>query len=48
VLANAGQRIAVLKRVDKLRLLQAHQMLAESGAALGAGGSGERWRDGRV
>jgi hypothetical protein len=46
--ANAGQSIAVFKRLDKLRELQAHQMLAESGAALGAGGSGERWRDGRV
>jgi hypothetical protein len=48
IAANAGQSIAVLKRVDKLRLLESHQMLAESGGWLAAGGSGQYWRDGRV
>jgi hypothetical protein len=46
--ANSGQSKVVVKRVDKLRLLQAHQMLAESGPVLGAGGSGDRRRNGRV
>jgi hypothetical protein len=46
--AIAGQSKTVVKRLDKLRLLQAHQMLAESGVALGENGSGGRWRDGRV
>jgi hypothetical protein len=46
--ANKGQSIAVLKRVDKLRLLESHQLLAESGGWLADGGSGARWRDGRV
>jgi hypothetical protein len=46
--ANEGQSNAVLKRVDKLRLLESHQFLAESGGWLAAGGSGARWRDGRV
>lgn len=45
---NAGQSKVLVKRVDKLRLLQAHQMLAESGEVLGSGGSGARWRDGGV
>jgi hypothetical protein len=48
IAANAGQSIAVLKRVDKLRLLESHQMLAENGGWLAAGGSGQYWRDGRV
>jgi hypothetical protein len=46
--ANKGQSSAVLKRVDKLRLLESHQLLAESGGWLADGGSGARWRDGRV
>jgi hypothetical protein len=46
--ANKGQSIAVGKRVDKLRLLESHQLLAESGGWLADGGSGARWRDGRV
>jgi hypothetical protein len=46
--ANEGQCKVLVKRVDKLRLLQAHQMLAESGESLSAGGSDNRWRDGRV
>ena len=46
--ANEGHTKAVIKRVDKLRLLEAHHMIAVSGKPLPAGGSGERWRDGRV
>jgi hypothetical protein len=46
--ANEGQSKAVIKRIDKLRLLEAHHMIAETGKPLPAGGSGERWRDGRV
>lgn len=46
--ANEGQSQAMIKRIDKLRLLQAHHMIAETGKALPAGGSGERWRNGRV
>lgn len=46
--ANKGKSIAMGKRVDKLRLLESHQLLAESGGWLADGGSGARWRDGRV
>jgi len=48
IAANEGRNLAIVKRIDKLRLLQAPQMLAVSGGSLAAGGSGNRWRDGRV
>ena len=45
---NAGESKVLVKRVDMLRLLQAHQMLAQSGEVLWSGGSGDRWKVARV